>query len=138
VTWSTNEIEYKGLPLLLRKPDHKDIWKFQDKFPQLVSVEHHLSETSNDGLPASEYNKTLADFDEYMCGLLENSMDGIVILVETFAGKRNYYYYTKRDFEIKSLVDLVQNKFNVVLTTWQKKDPEWGFLSAYPIEIYSK
>jgi hypothetical protein len=138
MTWSTDEIEYEGLPLLLRRPDHNDIWKFKNLFPQLVSVEHHLVKLGNSGLPETKYNKTLADFDHHMCNLFSNSSDGLILLVETFVGKRNYYYYTKTEVDMTTMIEDAKKKYNVELTTWQKLDLDWRFLDSYPIDIYNK
>lgn len=104
MTWSTSEIEYEGLPLLLRRPDYPNIWKFKGKFTQIVTVEHLLEKVKQNGLPNRVYNKSLADFDNYMCTLLDHTGNGIIFLIETFAGKRNYYYYTLPFFNIDPLI----------------------------------
>ena len=97
-----------------------------------------LEHTSNTGLPEKNYNKTLLDFDHYMCDLFNESNEGIIFLIETFAGKRNYYYYTKSSFDITSMLKKIMKQFKVVLTTWEMSDGEWDFLEKYPITIYTK
>jgi hypothetical protein len=59
MTWSTAEIVYEGLPLLLRHPDHSNVWKFKGKFTKLVSIEHLLDKVNSDGLPERKYNSSL-------------------------------------------------------------------------------
>jgi hypothetical protein len=73
MTWSTTEIEYEGFPLLLRKPDHSDIWKYKQRLTQLITVEQLLDKATSNGLPEKSYNKTLATFDHYMCNLFDKS-----------------------------------------------------------------
>ena len=138
MTWSTKEIEYEGLPLLLRRPNHTDVWNFKRVFSKLISIEHHLAEVLSNGLPESVYNESLADFDNHMCNLLHESDNGIALIIETFSGKRNYYYYVRPRFQLECLVEAVRSCFNVDLTAWEKKDPEWSFLETYPIEIFPK
>lgn len=136
MTWSTMEIEYEGLPLLLRKPDHPDVWEHKKRFTQLVSIEHLLNKVYSDGLPERKYNSTLAEFDHYMCSLFDKSTDGIIFLIETFNGKRNYYYYILPDFNIDPIIEKAKLKFKVNLNSWTMEDLSWGFLDDYPVRIF--
>ena len=137
MTWSTSEIEYEGLPLLLRRPDYPNIWNFKEKFTQLVTAEHMLEKVSQRGLPDRVYNKSLTDFDHHMCTMLNEINKGIIFLIETFAGKRNYYYYTLPGLNVTSLMEKTKNNFNVNLKITIKNDGGWGFLKAYPIQLFS-
>lgn len=138
MTWATSEIDYEGLPLLLRKPDHQNIWRFQDRLTKLVSIEHLLDKVNSNGLPEKKYNSTLYDFDYYMCSLFDKSSDGIIFLIETFSGKRNYYYYTLPDIRIDPLIEKARLKFKVNLESWTQADIGWGFLDDYPVQIFTK
>ncbi len=136
MTWSTSEIEYEGLPLLLRKPDHENIWRFKDKLTKLVSIEHHLDTVTSDGLPEKKYNSKLSDFDHYMCSLFDKSNDGIIFLIETYSGKRIYYYYTSPTFNIEPLIETTKHKFKLTLEGWTQDDTGWGFLDEYPVKLF--
>ncbi|MFT3934517.1 MAG: hypothetical protein QM726_12920 [Chitinophagaceae bacterium] len=136
MTWITSEIEYEDLPLLLRKPEYQNIWDYKDKFTRLVSIEHHLKKVTNNGLPEKEYNLTLAGFDHYMCSIFNNSSDGLIFLIETFSGKRNYYYFTLPDFKMQFLIERAIKRFDVVLESWTQMDIGWGFLNAYPVKLH--
>jgi hypothetical protein len=138
MTWSTSEIEYEGLPLLLRSPDHSNVWEFKKRLTKLVSIVHLLDKVNSDGLPERKYNLTLADFDYFMCSLFDKSTDGIILLIETFSGKRNYYYYTLPDFNIDPLIEKAKIKFKVNLDSWTQADLNWGFLDDYPVQIFPK
>ena len=138
MTWSTLEIEYEGFPLLLRRPNYENIWQYKERFSQLVSVEHQLTTVSGSGLPGSNYNKALEDFDSYMCDKFINGKKGIILLIETFAGKRNYYYYTELNYNVNSQFKEVKEQFLVNLTAWHKLDLDWGFLDKYPIVVFEK
>ena len=138
MTWSTAEIQYEGFPLLLRKPDHKNVWDFKDKLTKLVCIEHLLDRVSSDGLPEKQYNSTLTEFDHDMCSLFDKSNDGIILLIETYSGKRNYYYYTKPDFTTDLLLEVLRQKFKVDIESWAQDDTGWGFLDDYPVTIFPK
>ena len=107
MTWATTEIEYEGLPLLLRKPNHSNIWTFKKRLTKLVAIEHLLEKVNSDGLPEKRYNTTLANLDHFMCSFFDKSNAGIIFLIETFSGKRNYYYYTLPDVNIDPLIETV-------------------------------
>ena len=136
--WSTSEIEFEGLPLLLRSPGHANVWRYKDSLTKLVAIEHLLDRVNSNGLPEKKYNSTLSDFDHYMCSLFDKSKDGIIFLIETFSGKRIYYYYTLPDFNIDPLLEKVKLKFKVNLDGWTQNDLGWGFLKEYPVEIFAK
>jgi len=136
MTWSTTEIEYEGFPLLLRKPDYSNIWQHKEKLTQLVTIEHLLDKATPNGLPEKNYNKSISDFDHYMCTLFDKNADGIIFLIETFAGKRNYYYYTSPQYDITKLIDRAKVDFNVKLTVTKRADNDWGFFKAYPVILF--
>ena len=97
-----------------------------------------MSEVVSNGLPETDYDKALADFDNHMCNLIDRNENGIPILIETFSGMRNYYYYVRPEVELESLLEAARLGFDVELTAWEKIDPEWGFLGTYPIEVFCK
>lgn len=138
MTWSTSEIVYDGLPLLLRKPDYPNIWQYKNRFTKLVSIVHLLEKVNSDGLPEKNYNSTLNDFDHYMCSMFQSSKNGIIFLIETFSGKRNYYYYSLPELNVESLIENTKNKFHINIDYWTKPDSNWGFIDSYPIQIFNK
>ncbi len=106
-------------------------------YPRLFSIEHSLEKVKLNGLPESEYNKSLEDFDHKMCSLFENSTHGIIILIETFAGKRIYYFYVTETIDISTITDKIKKQFlDYELDMTIKNDENWGLLTEYPIDIY--
>ena len=138
MTWSRTETEYDGLPLLLRRPNHQGIWSLQNDFSKLVLIKHNLSKVCNDGLPDSDYNDTLAEYDSYMCNLFCGTDNGIIILIETYSGSRNYFYYVHHRVDVNSQLNAARKKFEVDLTIVEKIDRAWEFLTGYPIELFPK
>ena len=136
MNWLTSEIEYEGFPLLLRKPNHLAIWNFKPRFTKLVTIEHFLEKVTKNGLPEKSYNKSLADFDHCMCTLIDSRTEGAIVLIETFCGKRNYYYYTYHDFDISQYLKQIKIRFKVSLKITVKDDSDWNFLKQYPVSLY--
>jgi hypothetical protein len=89
--WLGATVEYEGFPLALRVRPQADSPANQTKLPHLVALTHHLDHVRADGLPKAGYNDTLDSFDGDVVECLERYGLGLVVVVETFAGRRTYY-----------------------------------------------
>lgn len=136
--WLTHDTIYEGFPLFLRRPDYENVWSYQDGFTNLLCITHKLEKVKQNGLPESDYNKSLNEFDSELVELADNGENGIIVLIETFGGERNYWYYIRHNFEYESSVNLIKSKFPLnVIETWSNKDKEWDFLKSYPFKLYN-
>jgi len=135
--WLTKKIEYEGFPLYLRKPDYQDIFIYRDKFPNVLHVTHNLKEVKSNGLPESDYNESLFEFDGQMCNIFDTKDKGIIFLIETFAGKRHYYYFISdsADYE-KGIEKVKRDNPDLDIEIHSYADKEWGFLKDYPTKLY--
>jgi hypothetical protein len=86
-------------------------------------------------VPEKSYNKSLADFDHFISTLLDGNADGMIILIETFGGKRNYYFYTSPAYDLERAVKKMEIDFNVKLKVTAKQDIGWGSIKKYPVEL---
>jgi hypothetical protein len=137
--WLTTKIEYEGLPLYLRLPKYEDIWKYQSKFPKLINIEHTFDSVKDNGLPTSEYNKSLFDFDNEVVNLLQSESNGVVFLVETYGGSRNYWFFGEdSDFFLKIFDNLKAKYSDKKLELHIQNDVDWDFIKDYPVELYKK
>jgi len=136
MTWSTAEVEWEGFPLLLRKPNYPNIWQYQNQLTQLIAIHHILEEVKSNGLPYPAYNDSLIAFDKYIIKLFKKSHQGKLFLIETFGGKRIYYFYTSFDLQIESLSKKIQDQFKVRIQITVKSDPLWNFLRTYPLKLF--
>lgn len=135
--WITKNVDYDGFPLYLRHPDYNNIKVFKPKYHDLLCVTHKLDKVKDNGLPESDYNKSLIDFDGDLCNLFDIKNSGIIILIETYAGERNYWYYIADSVDYQSKIDEIRVKYKPIrLETELSSDKEWGFLSKYPIPLY--
>jgi hypothetical protein len=137
--WHTFDTIYDGLPLYIRRPDIQNIKQYQARYSNLLCVTQKFDKVKSNGLPESDYNKTLEDFDGEICDLFEFSTEGIIFLIETFGGERYYWFYIKADCEFESKFGELQKKYpEHKLDFTLKNDSEWGFIKDYPFEIYNK
>jgi hypothetical protein len=130
--WITVETTYEGFPLFLRHPHNLDINLLKIQYPTLLTITHDLDEVQQNGLPESEYNRSLFDFDMTLTSLFEKENLGKTVLVETFAGKRMYYIYIQGNLDLSDKKDLIQKKFPANKLQWEfRKNEDWSFISNY-------
>jgi hypothetical protein len=135
--WLTTETEYEGNPLYLRLPSYKNIWQYKSKFPKLMCITHIFDSVKDNGLPTADYNISLIDFDGEVVSLLESSKNGIVFLVETYGGARNYWFYVLDSEYYSKIFEDLQTKYpEKKLELDYRNDSDWGFIKDYPFELY--
>lgn len=128
---------YDDFPLYLRKPDYENVWSYQNSFTNLFCITHKLEKVKQNGLPEQDYNQSLSDFDADLIDLFDKNKQGIIVLIETFCGERNYWYYTTPDSDYKKDVDSIESKYpQNSIEIWSKKDPDWDFLKSYTFKLY--
>ncbi|WP_331979671.1 DUF695 domain-containing protein [Ohtaekwangia sp.] len=135
--WLTAKIEHEGFPLYLRKPDYQNIFVYQSNLPNILRVTQKLRVVKSNGLPESDYNMSLIDFDGQMCNLFKETNDGLIFLIETFGGERSYYYFISDSVDHDGLIQEIRNKNkDIELETHLYSDNGWGFIKYYPIKLY--
>src|SRR5690242_12574904 len=107
VSWECTQRVYEGFPLFLRRPKGLDFDSLSARFPVQLTVTHEFSFRRFDGLPELTYNSRLEEFDLSMTRYFSKAESGQAVLVETFGGKRHYYFYVSPLVSVESvLVDL--------------------------------
>ncbi|WP_228853533.1 DUF695 domain-containing protein [Aegicerativicinus sediminis] len=135
--WLTTKTEHEGLPLYLRLPNYKNIWQYRSKYPKLICITHEFESVKDNGLPTAEYNESLIDFDGEAVNLFDPKKGGIIFLVETYGGARNYWYYiVDSKFFFKKFHELKDKHSDKNLELNYRNDPEWNFIKDYPIKLY--
>ena len=130
--WMQTELEYEGFPLYLRYPAGLNYDELKITYPQFITITHILSEVKSNGLPKSEYNKSLFGFDGQLVDILEKAGAGLTVLVETFGGKRAYYMYSKDDFSPELLEKKLKESFpEHEIEISSSVDNEWSFIKQY-------
>lgn len=125
--WFTGEVEYEGYPLLLRFPEEKNYEEVQPLRPKFIWVTHHLAKVTSNGLPEKKYNESLEDFDLMVIKNCE-----CIVLVETFNGRRNYYGYVSKEFDLERVMRSIKDTFPEENMEWNSKiDENWKFIKQY-------
>jgi hypothetical protein len=136
LSWLSVTRTYEGFPLYLRYPVGVDYNALAPLFPVHLTVVHEFSLRRVDGAPEPRYNETLEAFDLEVVRYFATSGEGCPVLVETFGGKRNYYFYAKESVDPQAVVAELQARFpGQRLTTSARSDPTWKFISRYAKEF---
>jgi hypothetical protein len=97
-----------------------------------VVLTHHLAKVRSNGLPEADYNDTLAKFDGTIISTLGRRGRGVSVLVETVAGRRNYYAYTRsRMVGAKAFDDIRDQHPEHKIVFRGRPDPRWSVLQRY-------
>ena len=132
MNWKSIQTMHDGFPLMLRYREDLNIESLRKKYANLIVVKHILATVSPNGLPDSDYNESLFEFDDSILNLFHLSLHGVPVLIEPFAGKRNYYFYADSKKNVSNIVESLKRSFPKQRLTWTfHSDAEWGFLSKY-------
>jgi hypothetical protein len=134
--WKSKQLTHEGLPLFLRYLENADVDSLRLRFPKLAVVRHQLSKVSPNGLPEADYNESLFEFDESIRDMFRLSEHGIVVLIETFAGKRNYYAYADSKKNVAEIIESLKCAFPQEQLSWTfHSDPDWEVIAKYSNEF---
>lgn len=135
--WLTTQTEYEGLPLYLRIPNYKNIWEYKSRYPELISITHEFESTKDNGLPTSGYNKSLMDFDFDVVNIFQGENSGIIFLVKTYGGERNYWFYGEDSKAISKLFNELKSKYpDKKIKLDCQNNSDWSFIKDYPVQLY--
>ena len=135
--WATAQKEYEGFPLMLRRPTNLDIDSLRPTHPTLAVVTHEFTKRWPNGLPEPDYNDTLFEMDDELVGAFDVDQMGVPALVETFGGKRHYYFYVTADTDVPAIISAVAQRYPSERLLWTvRPDPKWGFLERYAADFF--
>jgi len=136
-TWLTGEKTYEGFPLFLRRPAHLDVEVLRPSFPKLAIVTHEFSKRKPNGLPEPDYNHELAGMDHELIAAFDIDRMGVSVLVETFGGKRHYYFYVADNADVPAVISAIACRYPDERLSWSvRPDPRWGFIEEYAKEHF--
>ena len=134
--WLSVDRTYEGFPLFLRYPKGLDFGALCPKFPRLIVVTHTFTHRKSNGLPEPDYNHHLIHMDQQLVRLFNVDHMGLPVLVETFGGERNYYFYVANDFDAGAAITQVFQTFpHEKLSQSIRPDPDWSFIKKYSAEF---
>jgi hypothetical protein len=136
-TWLNAEKTYEGFPLFLRRPADFEIKKLCPSFPSLVIIPHNFIKRKPNGLPEDDYNHGLASMDHELVCAFDVDRMGVPALVETFGGKRNYYFYVVADADVPTTISRIAHRCSSEQLTWSvRPDSGWDFITKYANEHF--
>ena len=132
LAWATAQKEYEGFPLMIRRPTNLDINSLRPRHPTLAVVTHEFTKRKPNGLPDPDYNHGLFDMDMELVRAFDVDQMGVPVLVETFGGKRHYYFYVAADVNVTEMISAIAQRYPAERLSWfVRQDPNWGFLELY-------
>ena len=137
-TWLIANTEHEGFPIYFRRPDIRvaEFESLRPKYPALLAVKHQLAQMKDNGLPEADYNETLAPLDAALIEPFRDEADGLVALVETFAGKRTYYVYLTSAFDTDRFMSGIEARFPQENMAWKRHDdPAWRLFNGYATDF---
>ncbi|GHT87059.1 hypothetical protein AGMMS49960_02410 [Betaproteobacteria bacterium] len=137
-TWLNASTKHEGFPIYFRRPDIRvsEFEGLRPQYPVLLAIKHQLSHVKDNGLPVAAYNKLLAPLDAALVEPFRDESDGLVALVETFAGKRTYYIYLAPTFDAQQFMSSIASKFQQESISWKlHDDPTWRLFNGYAADF---
>jgi hypothetical protein len=133
--WVSLSRTYESFPLYLRFPRGLDYDLMQKKYPRRLIITHTFAFRRFDGAPEPKYNDTLEDFDLSVTRRFDGTEMGQPVLVETFGGKRHYYFYVAPSVDAEAFVRELTDRYpGHKLTMRCDDDPNWQFIRRYSEE----
>jgi hypothetical protein len=136
-SWLTTEKTYEGFPLLLRRPNDFEVDSLRSHYPTLVVVTHEFTKRKPNGLPEPDYNNSLIEMDCELVAAFDVGRTGVPALVETFGGKRQYYFYVSQNADVPTTISAIARRYPAERLSWTvHPDPKWGFIEGYAREHF--
>ena len=136
-SWLTAEKSYEGFPLLLRRHANLEVDSLRSLYPTLAVVTHEFTKRRPNGLPEPGYNDDLVEMDCELVGAFDANCTGVPALVETFGGKRHYYFYVAKDADVPAAISAIVHRYPKEQLSWSvSPDPNWKFIERYAREHF--
>ena len=135
--WLSGEKTYEGFPLFLRRPAELDIDSLRPLLPNLAIVTHKFTKRKPNGLPDDDYNHGLAEMNHALVSAFDVDRMGVPVLVETFGGERNYYFYVAPDTNVAEILSSIASRYPAEQISWSvRPDQQWTFIESYAREHF--
>ena len=136
--WLNSDTIHEGYPIYFRRPDIRvsDFESLRPQFPILLVITQQLSQVQSNGLPESNYNRSLEALDSALIEPFRDEAHGLVAVVETFAGKRTYYIYSNALFDLDEFERAISAGYGDARLSWKRHDdPTWRLFCGYAADF---
>jgi len=135
--WVSTQHTYENFPLFLRRPTNVDTPANRKRYPTLAVITHEFTKRYPDGRPEPDYNETLFEFDNEIVTSFDSRRLGLPVLVETFGGKRHYYFYVSPDTDVTATIQPISHRYPDEKIAWETRpDKNWSFLEKYTKDFF--
>ena len=129
--WLNATVQYQGVKLALRVRPGAGTVEQRARLSTLAVVTHRLAYVRADGMPEPDYNYGLAELDGAIIKALEAD-GGIVVVVDTRGGRRNYYAYTSGSAASEAAWTAARAAHSGhALELRRQDDADWAFFADY-------
>jgi hypothetical protein len=130
--WGILEGENQGNPMFIRKNYWCDRLVGNDNWPLRAGIAFRLLNPDGRGLPTNKEATDLWALEDTIFEELQNDTFGIITIIITTSGFREFVLYVKDAEAFKSRVEIIQKQHeNYQLTTYVELDPTWELYQAY-------
>ena len=136
--WKCVRSEHEGLPLFLRFPvlvlEESLRWRYRRLV--VITLTFESKSVRANGLPHDGYNDGLMEADVEITTLFEEGHSGTIVLVETFGGRRIFYFYVSASCDVGVRFEVLRRKHPTLDLSWsERSDPNWTFWDRYRKEF---
>jgi len=130
--WKVGQLEHEGYPLFVRYPSQLNYDVLQAGLPVRAVISVTFDRVSDNGLPTREEQAESEPFDQFVVEWFRLNSEGVCVLVETFGGKRHYYFYAASENCAKALLASVAKAFpDRPFQSEIAIDRAWSFIRRY-------
>ncbi len=129
--WLITVRDHGGQKLGVRLRPSAAVADARKRYGYLLVVTQQLTSINTSGMPAADCNRSLASFDRELIDEIE--IEGRVVVVETYAGKRIYYAYVADELAAKRrAAQVLQAHAHLSDAEFRGgADRDWVFYSRY-------
>lgn len=130
--WSILKGENQGKAMFIRRNDSAKQLLGHPEYIYRAGFAVPFLNPNADGLPTNEEAEILNSIEDELSLKMESNRDGLLTLVITTNGFREFVFYTKRPDMVKDIVSLVQSKFNLhKIQFYIEEDNKWAVYKQF-------
>jgi len=127
--WTLVEGESDGTPVIVRFREALLTVSDKNGYGELLTILWPYADEDSGALPNPEDSKAMEEFEEHLCGALEQDAHAIIAAVITTDGARQWIVYTGDIDECDERIsNMPQNEEPYPIDMETDEDPEWKLL----------
>ena len=129
--WNTAEGKRNGEVSLIRYRPNLEHFLGNPDYSQRLVIIWDFSQNNSNGMPSNEQSDDMRNFEDVIVNALDPDRSGILVLVLTNAGMREWHYYIKDISEVGNRINNALSEFPKLPINLQvEEDQNWGELKT--------